>query len=677
MKKKIIIFSSIFAVLIAGITCLLVFLLPSKGDGDNGNNSSGGEVIVDPGTKPNNNIKYDVYTSENKGYFLNQVEDVFNVSPETLYPGSTSSWKKNYYKSSLAGLVNAFELADVDLGKFKNLTDFIAEYPTLIEDINFSLKGMINSENVSFLQVMEILSRLENINGIYRIVTAFYDTGITNEDIANVLYYYMQNELSLLNEYRLDLYMSLTEFYDSLGGSVNSFLYSTLYDILPAMYSGLLDSGKEEFVDITIEVLDTINVFMEIYKDYNFYSIVNILTLIKNGDLKPEELTVMTHELEITIDSMIDKETGKAFNISNKVFTMVYSIASKLPLVLNVVSELAGLPNMTEVLPYLANSISSSEEFLNRAVVGLKNVLSMINNEETIFVRDSEGNVTKKLSMAQALSEHLASVASGENVNANSDTVILISKVLAPMFRDNALNSTFLNKFMTDGGGIFSSMIGLLEAFGYQPEEGQEMITRTEFDSNYATFKDVIISFADVITIYASYDLGVSEDVLIDISPSYVILESYISKYLVAIVNEDFASFATLSYLLTVVVATPLLITATPLLLAATVVAAPIFAVYSAVIITKDFSGSDGTASFGTALTSVFAGMFGRAKDEDGNYIADSEEFARLGERLSEQFAGIMQSLSLKRIFPTIINAFSDTVENVLEKIMYFEYDRR
>lgn len=677
MKKRIIIFSSIFVVLVAAIVCLLVFLLPSR---NNRSNNSGGNGTPEQEQSSNiNGIRYDDYTDTNMSYLLTTIEDTFDISPEVLFPGTLSSWKKNYYKASMNGFVNAFKKADIDIEKFKNFTLFIKDYPKLLESVNFNLDSILTGEEITGAQLFELLSKSENINAIYRIIISFYNTGITNEDVANVLYYYIQNEMGLLSQYRTDLYMSLTDSYDTAYGSVSAFVRSTVYDVLPELYSAILSMDKQDYIDIMTESLDAIRKALQIYKDYNFYALVDLLTMLKNGELKPEELAVMMHELQVSLDDIIDPETGKAFNISNQFYGVFYSIASKVPLVLNIISTAAKLPNMTEFLPYLANSLKDVEEFLNRLIIGIREVVGQINMEENIYVRDASGNVIDKISMAEAICTHLSKIATDEGyVTADSDTVILISKAIAPLFRDDGLNKTFLKKLFNNGSSMFISVLEMLENF-----EVETAITSEGFETSYSQYQESFFSIMDLVDYIASFDMGDPESKLMDASPSYIVMQTFVNDMLNAIINEDVTSFSKLSMGISTVIAVPIIIALVPTIAVATIVGAPIVAVYVVLEFTIEYtSNEDGEGeavvkpSFTSALSSMLAGMFGKARDEDGNIISDSEEYVTFGESMLAKLTDneIVKMFTEGNILTNIITAIDNIVKTPLSKIMYYSY---
>ncbi len=512
-------------VLVAGIAMLIVFIsLKSSGGTDEPSPDPDPVHVVDT-------IDFSNYNRENKVFFVNSVSEALKLN-ENLYEGLTeeTAWLENFLDETIGNVQESFRRAGVDINIFKNVSRFVVDFRENLDELAFDFTQLIAGSPSGNFSFFELFSKTQNLNALLKILDTLYETGITNRQLAAVIYHFIDLEFTTLSKYKFELYSSLDLTPLESIEALQILIDSIIIDGIDLLHEYYLLEPKEQIITTIEGLLEGITSFLNFLKAYNVERIIEVFVMIKDGQIKAEEFSLLVADMRADLLKMVDPDTGKMFSIPKDFYNSLLSVATKIPFVNQLITKWTGFPNVTDAVANIVLSIKNSEDFLNRAFQGLINITEKINNRKELKVINESGQYIAEKSMAQAIIDNVQQIYTDQGIYANADTIIIISKLLSGYFADNALSPTYLEGYLTKNNKMLASIFDMFEL---------ESSDSGEYETLNA-FKGTLMSISKLINEFAKYDLGTKSEVLIDASPSYVIFENIIDNIFFAIFNQDY-----------------------------------------------------------------------------------------------------------------------------------------
>ena len=549
MSKRSKLFISIivsFIVLAASVTVLLVFLIKDNKK-DNPNNPNP-PVITD-----------DKYTDANKEIMVSAIKNFLNFDENSL--AEQEPWIREIVEKTLDNIPNSFEKAGVDIKIYSKVVDYINSLKSKLSTIEFDFSEIILEDGtIDISQIMLALGKMENINQIYALFSDFYASGITNEDLGRVLYYFIQSEAELIDDYSVYIMMYIS---DQLPSSELQTLFSGLFiDITTILNDNFSKIPVDDFAVAIGSMLDGLGKVFELYKTLNIYTIVEFFDNLKNGNLSAAEIDTLMTSFKSQIEELIDPETGKFISIPKDAYKIIFSITTKIPALTSLL-KLAGvpIPEDFEIMDYInpvVNAIPYVEDFVNRTVNGIVNVLGKINNTTKIYRVNENGEYLESVTLAQAIIDNIAEIVDEETVTINSDTLIIFSKILSGLFESNALSVDFLTSFNNTLRPTLLQIFDLIKLTN--PDD------TTDYSQAFDMYLTQLRKIVTIINTVATCDLGTSEDKILEISPEMIIIYDQIAMAMDALVKKDIVKLQSIFLTMAGFILSPLIIISVPVM---------------------------------------------------------------------------------------------------------------
>lgn len=512
--------------------------------------------------KPTETVDEFGYTDKDKEVFENTIKEVVQFETITESIPNNESWRVDVISKTIKNLMNAIQKAGISKEIFNRLLVYLQGIKGQIDDLSLDFSGVFDDTGkITIENLLEILSRVENINGIYKIMTDYYTTGMTNQSTARVLYYFIGDELKLFDEYRRYLYLTIDLAPETTTEIAISFVESLIYDLsadVITLYDKLEQSAVEGFI---VRILNTVNFAVDIYRDFNIYTIKNYIEIIKSGGVTAEEISLLADSFILRLNNLKSANSGKFFDLTTDLSKSLDSVITIVPLFAAIMSNMLNLPNLTLTAVNIINSASAAENYLNRLCQGIINCLEKINNVQNIRIVDENGVVIGKTSLAQALIDNFREIFTDDGVEVNTDTVIIFSKILNGLFENNAINLNYTTSFLKSNNDLMVEIMALIsQIYGIETTASQQQEALTNY-------KNYLLNLSSLIITFGKFDLGTSEERLLDISVSYVHVEEYIQALLSSINDIDILAFAEILVDLTIMVGLPIILPLVPYLI--------------------------------------------------------------------------------------------------------------
>lgn len=535
------------SVLVMCIGLLIYFVLRV----DNSNNNKTPDVTDEFG-----------YTDKDKEVFEETIKQVVQFEAITETIPSTESWRVDVINKTIKNLMDAIQKAGISKETFNKLITYLKGVKSELDNLSFDFSGVFDDNGeITIENLLEILSRSENINGIYKIMTDYYTTGMTNESTARVLYYFIGNELKLFDEYRRFLYLTINLAPETETEIAVSFVESLIYDLsadVITLYANLEQSAVEGFI---VRLLNTVNFLVDIYRDFNIYTIKNYIEIIKEGGVTAEEISLLADSFVLRLNNLRVANSGKFFDLTSDLSESLDSMITLLPLFSAIISNMWNVPNLTLTVVNVINSASAAENYLNRLCEGLINCLENINSNRNIRIVDENGNVIGKTSLAQAIIDNFREIFTDDGVEVNTDTVIIFSKIFSGLFENDAINLNYTTSFLSSNNDLMVQIMSIIsQIYGVETTSSQQQ----EALNNY---KSYLLNLSSLIITFGKLDLGTPEARLLDISVSYIHVEEYIQALLMSINDIDILAFAGILVDLTIMIGLPIILPLVPYLM--------------------------------------------------------------------------------------------------------------
>ena len=501
-----------FAVLIISTGLLIYFLI--KEDKNNSNNN------------PPSTETIDKYTPENKLLMTNALKELFAIDDN-----NQEIWLNEYIDKTIVSVADSFEKAGIDIKIFNYMVNYLSTIKSKIANINFDITGIIDGDKISIAQLMQIFGQTDNFNAMYNLFGDFYASGITNLELGRFLYYFIEEQITLIDEYSLDIIKSVNA--TTSSNEVQTLLSGLIIDITTILDKDFDSVSVDEFAKAIEGVLNSLSNFVRLYEKLNIYQVVEMFENIKNGNISADELETLVQSLKADLNNMVDPETGKIISLPAESYKIIFSITTKLPAITQLL-KLANVPipdsfDITEYINPIINLIPKVEDFINRFFNGILNVLDKINNTTILNVVGEDGEqYIAQTTMAQAIIDNIKQITQNDNIEINTNTFIIISKLLSGLFDTNSLNINFIDSFMNN---IDPILILVIDISGVNDIDSLEMI-----NSYVSNFKTAI----STINILANQDLGTSENQLLDIAPNLFLIYDKLESFITSIYNKDY-----------------------------------------------------------------------------------------------------------------------------------------
>ena len=502
-----------FAVLIISTGLLIYFLI--KEDKNNSNNN------------PPSTETIDKYTPENKLLMTNALKELFAIDDNN----NQEIWLNEYIDKTIVSVADSFEKAGIDIKIFNYMVNYLSTIKSKIANINFDITGIIDGDKISIAQLMQIFGQTDNFNVMYNLFGDFYASGITNLELGRFLYYFIEEQITLIDEYSLDIIKSVNA--TTSSNEVQTLLSGLIIDITTILDKDFDSVSVDEFAKAIEGVLNSLSNFVRLYEKLNIYQVVEMFENIKNGNISADELETLVQSLKADLNNMVDSETGKIISLPAESYKIIFSITTKLPAITQLL-KLANVPipdsfDITEYINPIINLIPKVEDFINRFFNGILNVLDKINNTTILNVVGEDGEqYIAQTTMAQAIIDNIKQITQNGNIEINSNTFIILSKLLSGLFDTNSLNINFIDSFMNNIDPILNLVIDIS---GVNDIDSLEMI-----NSYVSNFKTAI----STINILANQDLGTSENQLLDIAPNLFLIYDKLESFITSIYNKDY-----------------------------------------------------------------------------------------------------------------------------------------
>lgn len=502
-----------FAVLIISTGLLIYFLI--KEDKNNSNNN------------PPSTETIDKYTPENKLLMTNALKELFAIDDNN----NQEIWLNEYIDKTIVSVADSFEKAGIDIKIFNYMVNYLSTIKSKIANINFDITGIIDGDKISIAELMQIFGQTDNFNIMYNLFGDFYASGITNLELGRFLYYFIEEQITLIDEYSLDIIKSVNA--TTSSNEVQTLLSGLIIDITTILDKDFDSVSVDEFAKAIEGVLNSLSNFVRLYEKLNIYQVVEMFENIKNGNISADELETLVQSLKADLNNMVDPETGKIISLPAESYKIIFSITTKLPAITQLL-KLANVPipdsfDITEYINPIINLIPKVEDFINRFFNGILNVLDKINNTTILNVVGEDGEqYIAQTTMAQAIIDNIKQITQKDDIEINTNTFIIISKLLSGLFDTNSLNINFIDSFMNNIDPILNLVIDIS---GINDIDSLEMI-----NSYVSNFKTAI----STINILANQDLGTSENQLLDIAPNLFLIYDKLESFITSIYNKDY-----------------------------------------------------------------------------------------------------------------------------------------
>lgn len=502
-----------FAVLIIS-TGLLIYFLIKEDKNNSSNNPPSTETI-------------DKYTPENKLLMTNALKELFAIDDNN----NQEIWLNEYIDKTIVSVADSFEKAGIDIKIFNYMVNYLSTIKSKIANINFDITGIIDGDKISIAQLMQIFGQTDNFNAMYNLFGDFYASGITNLELGRFLYYFIEEQITLIDEYSLDIIKSVNV--TTSSNEVQTLLSGLIIDITTILNENFGSISVDEFAKAIEGVLNSLSNFVRLYEKLNIYQVVEMFENIKNGNISADELETLVQSLKADLTNMVDPETGKLISLPTESYKIIFSITTKLPAITQLL-KLANVPipdsfDFTKYINPIINLIPKVEDFINRFFNGILNVLDKINNTTILNVVGEDGEqYIAQTTMAQAIIDNIKQITQNGNIEINSNTFIILSKLLSGLFDTNSLNINFIDSFMNNIDPILDLVIDI---------SGVNDIDSLEMINSYVSNFKIAIS---TINVLANQDLGTSENQLLDIAPNLFLIYDKLESFITSIYNKDY-----------------------------------------------------------------------------------------------------------------------------------------
>ena len=502
-----------FAVLIIS-TGLLIYFLIKEDKNNSSNNPPSTETI-------------DKYTPENKLLMTNALKELFAIDDNN----NQEIWLNEYIDKTIVSVADSFEKAGIDIKIFNYMVNYLSTIKSKIANINFDITGIIDGDKISIAQLMQIFGQTDNFNVMYNLFGDFYASGITNLELGRFLYYFIEEQITLIDEYSLDIIKSVNV--TTSSNEVQTLLSGLIIDITTILDKDFDSVSVDEFAKAIEGVLNSLSNFVRLYEKLNIYQVVEMFENIKNGNISADELETLVQSLKADLNNMVDPETGKIISLPAESYKIIFSITTKLPAITQLL-KLANVPipdsfDITEYINPIINLIPKVEDFINRFFNGILNVLDKINNTTILNVVGEDGEqYIAQTTMAQAIIDNIKQITQNGNIEINSNTFIILSKLLSGLFDTNSLNINFIDSFMNNIDPILDLVIDI---------SGKNDVDSLEMINSYVSNFKIAIS---TINVLANQDLGTSENQLLDIAPNLFLIYDKLESFITSIYNKDY-----------------------------------------------------------------------------------------------------------------------------------------
>lgn len=502
-----------FAVLIIS-TGLLIYFLIKEDKNNSSNNPPSTETI-------------DKYTPENKLLMTNALKELFAIDDNN----NQEIWLNEYIDKTIVSVADSFEKAGIDIKIFNYMVNYLSTIKSKIANINFDITGIIDGDKISIAQLMQIFGQTDNFNAMYNLFGDFYASGITNLELGRFLYYFIEEQITLIDEYSLDIIKSVNV--TTSSNEVQTLLSGLIIDITTILNENFGSISVDEFAKAIEGVLNSLSNFVRLYEKLNIYQVVEMFENIKNGNISADELETLVQSLKADLTNMVDPETGKIISLPTESYKIIFSITTKLPAITQLL-KLANVPipdsfDIAEYINPIINLIPKVEDFINRFFNGILNVLDKINNTTVLNVVGEDGEqYIAQTTMAQAIIDNIKQITQNGNIEINSNTFIILSKLLSGLFDTNSLNINFIDSFMNNIDPILDLVIDI---------SGVNDIDSLEMINSYVSNFKIAIS---TINVLANQDLGTSENQLLDIAPNLFLIYDKLESFITSIYNKDY-----------------------------------------------------------------------------------------------------------------------------------------
>ena len=502
-----------FAVLIISTGLLIYFLI--KEDKNNSSNNPPSKETIDK------------YTPESKLLMTNALKELFAIDDNN----NQEIWLNEYIDKTIVSVADSFEKAGIDIKIFNYMVNYLSTIKSKIANINFDITGIIDGDKISIAQLMQIFGQTDNFNAMYNLFGDFYASGITNLELGRFLYYFIEEQITLIDEYSLDIIKSVNV--TTSSNEVQTLLSGLIIDITTILNENFGSISVDEFAKAIEGVLNSLSNFVRLYEKLNIYQVVEMFENIKNGNISADELETLVQSLKADLTNMVDPETGKLISLPTESYKIIFSITTKLPAITQLL-KLANVPipdsfDIAEYINPIINLIPKVEDFINRFFNGILNVLDKINNTTVLNVVGEDGEqYIAQTTMAQAIIDNIKQITQNGNIEINSNTFIILSKLLSGLFDTNSLNINFIDSFMNNIDPILDLVIDI---------SGVNDIDSLEMINSYVSNFKIAIS---TINVLANQDLGTSENQLLDIAPNLFLIYDKLESFITSIYNKDY-----------------------------------------------------------------------------------------------------------------------------------------
>lgn len=556
-KKSIIIYSISIVLLIASLAMVIFLSLKkiNRYDPD----------TVDPS---GNVITYDDYNDGNKEVFVTCMSALLGLGADTY--SYSDKWKENLVSESLTNLVDSIEEVGIDMEVFYNLSRYIYLLPDKLAAIDLNT-DTIDSNTLSLGDIVNLLAEVDNLDAIVKLFEEIYDTGLTDDDIAEITWCFVNRELKTLKSYSTYLTLELNADIDSDVAILFEGFKLLLIDLIPNIDQSISGMGKDQFIEQVKSTLDSVHAVITDLRGFRVFKLSKLMNSLATGVISAKDFKNYFLSVKQTLeDMMIDNSNNKFFDFTS--FTQpALSVTLKIAVaphlmryILNNVEHDKAAEDAVDISAQLINGFNSIaleiakiavslEDMLNLLFNGIYNLSEFVAGEGQVITRDDQGNIVAKQDVSEAIANNIRDIYDGNKYVVNNDTIILLSKLVSYFLSENGLNTELLREFSNSVVNPLTyamALFGLYMNINSEPEEGRELDEVITVDNGIpdalTEFSNIFIEklslIADVCNQYALLDLGATDDDLAEISGSTGLYKDAVNNIINLIANGDFVT---------------------------------------------------------------------------------------------------------------------------------------
>ena len=359
--------------------------------------------------------KFEPYTNEEKNCINNMLSNVFAIDDYDDYQNNIV----NCY-------IDAFENAQIDVNSVTSIINAIE----LIAEEEYKKPTL---DTISINSIFRLLSDVASFNNVPKNLLKIFNTGATNEQLAEALSNALVNQAILVTSDTIPLYQYIYNNFNMANNTTVSFVVSSAIDMLPIVSEYVIENKEDIITKLTPTITNALNVIQAMlyyYQQTTVYDIFSIINDINNG--------VVIDNIDIVAEkalSLADKiesysQDGVYIKIDNNIMKIIYSVTSKMSFALSMASDYINI-NFDFIKDFLADlpkTINNTVTLINQTIHSSVELLRSFEKEINYVNNNGElQTITISKALTIVASEFVNDQVNYENLG------IIISNIVAEL----------------------------------------------------------------------------------------------------------------------------------------------------------------------------------------------------------------------------------------------------